>query len=106
MTYDIPRPDWVTDQSITRRGEHAQFQMFSREGNDAVAAMLTAILSDAVRLGPPRDVVIKAVQQGVRNLTARFPEVHDTEPEWAIVDAVNHYLEVRELPRTSREELF
>ena len=91
MSFSIPRPDWVTDQSIGRRGEYAQFQMFTREANDAVATMVLAILSDAVRLGPPRTVVIEAIQQGVRNLTRRFPEIHDTEPEWAIVDAVNAF---------------
>jgi hypothetical protein len=106
MTFTIPRPDWVTDQSIGRRGAYAQFQMFTREGNDAVGAMVLAILSDAVRLGPPRTVVIEAIQQGVRNLARRFPEIHDTEPEHAITDAVNHYLAMRELPRTSREEMF
>jgi hypothetical protein len=91
MTFTIPRADWVRDDLIKERGEYAGFQMFSRQGNDAVAAMLHPILNDAEKTGASRAVVIKAVQQGVHNLARQFPEIHDTEPEWAIVDAVNAF---------------
>jgi hypothetical protein len=91
MTFTIPRADWVRTDLVAERGEYAGFQMFSREANDAVAAMLHAILNDVEKSGASRAVVIAAVQQGVRNLARKHPEIHETEPEWAIVDAVNAF---------------
>ncbi len=87
MTFTIPRADWVSDTLVAERGEYAGFQMFTREGNDAVAALLHHVLRDADRLAVRRSVAVAAIVQGLRTLSARFPEVYDTEPEWAIVDA-------------------
>jgi hypothetical protein len=106
MTHQIPRPDWVTDQSISRRGENAQFQMFTKTGNDAIAEMLMTNFKAAEEVGLPRDVLIVLVKNGVREIASVHPEVHDTEPEWAITDALNNFLTEHGFAVVSREVLF
>jgi len=104
--FQIPRPDWVSDRLIEDRGEFAQFQMFSREGNDAVGHMLLTIFEDAEQHDRSRDFVTGAVRQGVKTMTRYFSEVHDTEPEHAITDAVNAFLSERGFAVVNREGLF
>jgi len=106
MTFPIPRPDWVSDRLIEERGEFAQFQMFSRDGNDAVGHMLLTIFEDAEQHDRSRDFVTGAVRQGVKMLAAYFPEVHDTEPEHAITDALNAFLSEHGFAVVNREVLF
>lgn len=75
------------------RGENARFQMFSKEGNDAVAAMCDEIVrmgacGQVTRIGLGRE--IKHQMRAVA--AAGYDEVYDTEPEWAIVDEINERL--------------
>jgi hypothetical protein len=105
MTFTIPRADWVSDNLAAERGEHAGFQMFTREGNDAVAALLHHVLRDADLLAARRGVAVAAIHQGVRNLAHRYPEIHDTEPEWAIVDAANLFFDEQGWTPMSRDDL-
>ena len=105
MTFTIPRPEWVSDSLIAERGEHAGFQMYSREGNDAVATMLLVVLPLAERLGAHRPAVIDALRNGIREVTKTHPEVWDTEPEWAIVDAVNAFFDTQGWVHISRDDL-
>jgi hypothetical protein len=88
MTFQIPRADWVSDRLITERGEYAQFQMYTREGNDAVAEMLNGIFA---REGLLPLAYKTLLIEGVERVRKVHPEIHDTEPEWAIVDAVNAF---------------
>jgi len=107
MTFQIPRPEWVSDRLIEERGEHAGFQMFTREGNDAVAEMLTGIFNAAdARPHVGRDGIIDTVRTGISGVRRYHPEVHDTEPEHAITDALNAFLSERGFAQVNREELF
>jgi hypothetical protein len=105
MTFTIPRADWVSDTLVAERGEYAGFQMFTREGNDAVAALLHHVLRDADRLAVRRSVAVAAIVQGLRTLSARFPEVYDTEPEWAIVDACQPFFAEQGWVQIGRDDL-
>jgi len=106
MTFTIPRPEWVSDRLIADRGEHAGFQMFDREGNNAVGTLLLHVTGEADRLDAQRPAIIDALRNGVREVAVRFPEVHDTEPEHAITDALNAFLSERGFAQVNREELF
>jgi len=105
--FTIPRPDWVSDRLIEERGEYAGFQMYTREGNDACAKL---VLSLAARVEdgrlPTRAEAVLWLQNGAAILASSHPEVHDTEPEWAIVDAVNALLSEHGFAVVNREGLF
>jgi hypothetical protein len=103
--YEIPRADWVTDELAAERGEHAGFQMYSREGNDACAAMVLGVIRSAEQSEPSPSALRLMVAGRVRELAGAHPEVHDTEPEWAIVDALNSWLEGRGYGPLSRGDL-
>jgi hypothetical protein len=74
------------------RGAHARFQMFSKEGNDAVADMLITVLACAEGGLLPPTAIKDTLREGVANVAIKFPEVHDTEPECEIVDEMNAWL--------------
>jgi len=93
MTFEIKRPNWVSDRLVAERGEYAGFQMYTREGNSAVAEMLLRVFDDAEELGRPRDLVIEDVRKGVARVTRRHPEVHDTEPRGTIYDVTDEFFE-------------
>lgn len=73
----------------------SKFQMYSDEANDAVAAMVQAIFDKADRTNATRLDVINATIKAVRDMAEVHPEVRDSEPEWAITDAVNDYFDVK-----------
>jgi hypothetical protein len=105
MTHQITRPDWVSDDLVAERGPHAGFSMYSTEGNDAVADMVIAVIARAETGMLPKG--IKALlREGVANVAIKFPEVHDTEPEWAIVDAMNEWLAPNGFANIDRDDLF
>jgi hypothetical protein len=95
MTYVIPRPDWVGDALIERRGENAGFQMFSREGNDALAEVVLSVIEAARTNNLSRTLMLVALRQEIAGLSARFPEVYDTEPEWAVVNACTPFFDAQ-----------
>jgi hypothetical protein len=105
MTFTIPRPDWVSDALIEERGQFAGFQMYTTEGNNAVGSVLTDILRDVERTGALPRVMKDAVKQAVRNISKTHPEVHDTEPEWAIVDAVNAFCDTVGFRHIDRDDI-
>jgi len=105
MTFQIPRPEWVSDALVEDRGEHAGFQMYSRAGNDAVATMVYTTLARQINERLTRAETISDLQDRVRTLAHAFPEVHDTEPEWAIVDAVNAYFDTQGWVHVGRDDL-
>jgi hypothetical protein len=92
-TFTIPTPEWVSRTLLDERGTYAGFQMYSTEGNDAVGEMLTRVFAEAEHSKARRLDVINAVLRGVQDVARTHPEVHDTEPEHAIVDAVNAYFD-------------
>lgn len=103
--FTIPRPEWVSDDLVAERGPHAGFQMFTREGNDAVALMLTQVFGTITesRLLPSQ--AKELLYQGVKSLAQVHPEVHDTEPECAIVDAANAFFDSVGFKPISRDDL-
>lgn len=75
------------------RGEHYQFQMFSTEANDTVAAAVAALVKRCTENGVSRNDLpaeVRKMQKAVSR--AGFVEVFDTEPEWAIVDEITFLL--------------
>ncbi len=105
MSTDIPRPDWVSDALVEDRGENAGFQMYTREGNDAVAEMLRGVMKDGREKLMMRGAIIERLQQGVKQVRRVHPEIYDTEPEWAIVDAMNVWLAEMGFLAISRDDL-
>lgn len=67
-----------------------KFQMYTNGGNAAVAAMVEHIIEE-MRSGQLRRVNLEArIRHYMSDVVKRgYPEVHDTEPEWAIADAIN-----------------
>jgi len=106
MTFQIPRPEWVSDTLVEDRGEHAGFQMFTRAGNDACAALVLGVAKVADNTLLMRGAIIERIQHGVADVAREHPEIHDTEPEWAITDALNAFLSERGFAQVNREELF
>ena len=72
------------------RGPNYKFQMYTREGNDALAAVVGAVAAEAAAKPMRRTEVLDSLRSRLRLLTtAGHPEWWDTEPRWAIVDAMN-----------------
>jgi len=84
-------PDEEEDEEDDR-GPNARFQMYTREGNDAVAAMVQHALAEAERDGAHRSSIIDALRTGVREVAKVHPEVHDTEPRGEILDVLDAWL--------------
>lgn len=95
MTFTIPRPAWVSDALVAERGVHAGFQMFTPEGNNAVAERLLLIFSDAEQRSRRRSFVIESVRQAMTEVAKQHREVYDTEPRGAIYDAVDAFFETQ-----------
>jgi hypothetical protein len=110
-TFTIPRPDWVTSSQTEDRGPYAQFQMYSEDGNNAVAEMILVVIdtfeSMTFEAGiGARKAFLNLLQRAIKALASAFPEVHDTEPEWEIVDVVNAYLKSIDLrAEVTRDDL-
>lgn len=88
------------------RGENSRFQMFSKEGNDAVKTMCDEIVrqgeaGQVTRIGLARE--IECQMDLVEK--AGYDEIYDTEPQWAISDEISERLckQMKWLP-ISREE--
>lgn len=82
----------MTDIDIDDRGPHEQYQMYSREGNDAVAAMVAQVQAEALAHRMMRGGIVEALAKGMVEVRKAHPEIHDTEPEWEIVDVMNAFL--------------
>jgi hypothetical protein len=105
VTFTIPRPDWVSDELATERGPFAGFQMYTREGNNDVAKMVLFVVSQSEENRLRRHEMIDILKEGVRLTAKTHPEIHDTEPEWAIVDAINSYCDVAGFRHIDRDHL-
>ena len=81
------------------------FYMFTPEANAAVRAEMDTLAArvDAAVL-TPREMKA-AIQVHVKAIATSHPEVHDTEPEWAILDALNPLLERRGYAKITRDDL-
>ena len=74
------------------RGPNSRYQMYSLEGNDACEAFVRAI----VKLGEvgriTRLTLDTAVREGMKQISADYPEVFDTEPSSQIPHEINERL--------------
>lgn len=97
----------LRDSEHGGRGPNAKFSMFSREGND----MLASAIDNAFNMvkdkpGPVyRKYLLESVKRHIALVAAKHPEVHDTEPQWAVVDAVNLRLAAMGMAPIGREDL-
>jgi hypothetical protein len=104
--FTIPRPGWVSDALVAECGTFAGFQMYSREANNAVGLWLQALLTHVQETGMLPKGMKTLLREGIAALAVKYPEVHDTEPEWAIVDAVNAFCDSVGFARIDRDDLF
>lgn len=80
------------------------FEMFSPEGNLAVRqACLT--LDRQVRSGDIEtfDMLLVAICKRMDAISKEYPEVHDTEPQWAVSDALTPASESRGWKKLARD---
>lgn len=73
----------TTPADVNRR-----FAMYSPEANAAVKAMCDRVVQ-AVEDGLSRKDLEDVIRAEMRVVFATYPEVYDTEPEWAITDEIN-----------------
>jgi len=106
MTFTIPRPDWVSDRLIEERGPYAGFQMYTTTANTAVGKMIERVVASAEEHNVSRSQFLLMLEGEVNALRLHHPEVNDTEPEWAIVDAVNAFFDTQGWVHVDREVLF
>jgi hypothetical protein len=52
-----------------------------------------------------RGAIIERLKEGVKQVYRTHPEIFDTEPEWAIVDAMNFWLAEMGFLAISRDDL-
>jgi hypothetical protein len=91
---------------MDNRGEHSRFQMFSKEGNDALKDACDTIILNAEAGKVSRTGLAHEITHFCDLLEdAGYPEVWDTEPQWAISDELSERLckPLKWLP-ISREE--
>jgi hypothetical protein len=107
MTFTIPKPDWGQDNEnlIAERGEWFHFEMFTKQGNDACVALIEALVTRVETDSVKRDEAVNWLKNGITILAMSHPEVHDTEPEWAIVDAVNAFFDTQGWVHIERGDL-
>ena len=105
MSLNIPQPRWATEEFRAERGENGVFEMFTKEGNDAVAQLLQNLVQRAEEQRWMRDEIVTWLKNGLAILAMTHGEVHDTEPEWAIVDVLNPWLEERGFRGITRNDL-
>lgn len=83
-----------------------RYQMYSPEANGAVSTAVKE-LTDAGLAGQYTRKELPARAKAMqRQLAATYGEVHDTEPEWAIVDTVNEMCDELGWVRITRDDLF
>lgn len=94
-------------QLVAERGEHYRFQMYSRAGNDALASAIASVI-EQIQAGYLTRRQLPTVLRRVRDNVASdgYEEVHDTEPEEAIVDEINHECERQGWQPITRDDLF
>lgn len=73
----------MTNDTIDR------YEMYTDDGNQAVANAVDA-LAEKMRNGTvTRPQLDKQIRLLLNHVEKSHPEVHDTEPEWAICDEIN-----------------
>lgn len=82
------------------------FEMYTDQADQAVATEVEALLT-RVRAGQVRRTELPAeVHRLIGRIDKVHPEVHDTEPEWAIVDAVNVECDAQGWKRMHRDDIW
>lgn len=78
----------MTEQLEDDRGPNDRYEMFTRAGNDALAAGVSALIGRMQRGEVTRPQLPAAVVALCDELEHTHSEVWDTEPQWAISDEV------------------
>lgn len=83
------------------------WEMFTEEANMAVQIQMDMV-AGAINGGHlKRTQLVPLVLAAMETVVlAGFGEVHDTEPEWAIVDFVNGHCDTQGWKHISRDDLF
>jgi hypothetical protein len=65
------------------------FDMYTPEGNQAVATMITGIIEE-IRTGQLRRTELAdRIQRGTAEMAKQYPEIYDTEPQGDIADTIS-----------------
>lgn len=74
------------------RGPNSNYQMFSREGNDACEALVQKIVAEGEAGKINRLTLHAAVRAGIKEISKKYLEVQDTEPDGEIPYQINERL--------------
>jgi hypothetical protein len=88
-TYTIPTPAWVSVETAEDRGPNAGFQMYTRQGNDAVAMVVRTTIEAAVYCSLTRDETLHLLRDLLNRVGFVHPEWHDSEPRGEIRDQIS-----------------
>lgn len=88
-TYVIPVATWPSAETLAERGPDAGFQMYSRQGNDAVAMVVRTVIEGAQHAPLTRGEALYLLHESLDRLSHVHPEWQDTEPRGVITDEVS-----------------
>jgi hypothetical protein len=104
-TFTIAHPGWGGESNVAEHGENYGFQMYTRQGNDAVAVAVRTTVEATAYAHLTRDEMLTLLRDLLNGVAKVHREVRDTEPEVAIVEAVNDGLHQVGLVGIIRDDL-
>lgn len=81
------------DRRVDERGPNHRFQMYTREGNDAVALMVAGVVETAQKYALSLPAIKTLLHNEVAKVEKVHPEIHDTEPRNEILDVMDKFLD-------------
>jgi hypothetical protein len=82
---------WGGDALTAERGENYGFQMFTRQGNDALAAAVLTTIQATEVLALSRDNSIAMLREQVEAVSKVHGETYDTEPRDTVLETMDAY---------------
>ena len=107
-TYVLPMADWPSEETLGERGEYAGFQMYSRQGNDAVAMVVRTVVEAAQYAPLTRGEALHLLHESLERVGNVHPEWQDTEPRAEIEEQISRaFVDVLEFtPMGSSTDLY
>lgn len=91
-TYTLPVADWPSEETLAERGPNAGFQMYTRQGNDAVAMVVRTTIEAGAYCSLTRDQILHLLRDLLHRVGFVHPEWRDTEPRGEIRDQISRGL--------------
>lgn len=107
-TYEIPMAAWPSSELIEDRGPYAGFQMYSRQGNAAVAMVVRTVVEAAMYAPLTRGEALHLLHVSLEGVGNVHPEWQDTEPRGEITEQISRaFVDVLEFtPMGSSTDLY